>query len=159
MKYFWLYVVICVLVITVSAVVVSQRKESLELQTDVKYKTDISLNDYHLSEEDIRKNEKHKMNVFYVLGEDGKPVGINMESTQTFPTYYTPGTFVYSASNYVPTYEDSIMLANVDLSRNVGMEYNMTSFGGIPTFSREETPEVVGEVYNASSLTSYRLED
>lgn len=105
-----------------------------------KYEVDSLDNPYHESEEIIRENEKHKMNVFYVRGEDGKPVGINMERTQTFPTFYTPGTFTYSASNYVPSYEDFIKLARVDISRNYGYEYDMIKMnnGGLYTFVREE---------------------
>ena len=69
--------------------------------------------DYHDTEKQIRLDNKHKMNVFYVKGADGKPVGINMETTQNLPTFYTPGSFQYSASNYVPTYEDSVNLSSL----------------------------------------------
>ena len=71
--------------------------------------------DYHDTEEQIRKDNKHKMNVFYVKGANGKPLGINMETTQNLPTFYTPGSFQYSASIYVPTYEDGIQLGSINL--------------------------------------------
>jgi hypothetical protein len=71
--------------------------------------------DYHDTEKQIRIDNKHKMNVFYVKGADGKPVGINMETTQNLPTFYTPGSFQYSASNYVPTYEDSVNLSSLSI--------------------------------------------
>jgi hypothetical protein len=71
--------------------------------------------DYHDTEKQIRLDNKHKMNVFYVKGADGKPVGINMETTQNLPTFYTPGSFQYSASNYVPTYEDSVNLSSLSI--------------------------------------------
>ena len=68
--------------------------------------------DYHDTEKEIREKNKMKMNVFYVKGENGTPVGINMEKTQNLPTYYQPGDFMYKASTYVPSYEDSIHLAS-----------------------------------------------
>lgn len=71
--------------------------------------------DYHDTEKQIRIDNKHKMNVFFVQGADGKPVGINMETTQNLPTFYTPGSFQYSASNYVPTYEDSVNLSSLSI--------------------------------------------
>lgn len=71
--------------------------------------------DYHDTEEQIRKDNKHKMNVFYVKGASGKPLAINMETTQNLPTFYTPGSFQYSASNYVPTYADGVQLGSINL--------------------------------------------
>ena len=71
--------------------------------------------DYHDTEKQIRLDNKHKMNVLYVKGADGKPIGINMETTQNLPTFYTPGSFQYSASNYVPTYEDSVNLSSLSI--------------------------------------------
>ena len=71
--------------------------------------------DYHDTEKQIRKDNKHKMNVFYVKGASGKPLAINMETTQNLPTFYTPGSFQYSASNYVPTYADGVQLGSINL--------------------------------------------
>ena len=71
--------------------------------------------DYHDTEEQIRKDNKHKMNVFYVKGASGKPLAINMETTQNLPTFYTPGSFQYSASTYVPTYADGVQLGSINL--------------------------------------------
>ena len=66
--------------------------------------------EFHTTEEEIRRQEKHKMNVMYIKGDDGLPIGVNMEDTQNFPTYYTPGAFPYSSAAYVPTYEDAVIL-------------------------------------------------
>ena len=71
--------------------------------------------DYHDTEEQIRKDNKHKMNVFYVKGANDKPLAINMETTQNLPTFYTPGSFQYSASTYVPTYADAVQLGSINL--------------------------------------------
>ena len=38
-----------------------------------------------------------------------------METTQNLPTFYTPCSFQYSASNYVPTYEDSVNLSSLSI--------------------------------------------
>lgn len=65
---------------------------------------------YHPTEEQIRKQENHKMNVMFVKGVNGRPVEIKMEATQSFPTYYTPGAFPHGSAAYVPSYEDSILL-------------------------------------------------
>lgn len=66
--------------------------------------------EYHMSEDQIREKEKHVMNLMYVKGDDGRPIGIHMEKTQSFPTYHTPGSFVHGSAQYVPTYEDAILL-------------------------------------------------
>ena len=63
-----------------------------------------------MSEEQIRAQEKHKMNVMHIKGDNGKDVAVSFEATQTFPTYYTPGSYKYGSTAYVPTYEDSVLL-------------------------------------------------
>ena len=63
-----------------------------------------------MTEDEIRIQDKHKLNVMYIKDENGRPVGVNMEATQSFPTYYTPGAFPYSSAAYVPTYEDAVIL-------------------------------------------------
>ena len=115
MAYFLLKCSVLVVVIIASTYVVTLREifsTSATTETNKKYD---SLNknldgNYHSTEDQIRLEEKHKLNVMYVKGENGLPVGINMESTQNFPTYNTPGSFAYSPAAYVPSYEDSIIL-------------------------------------------------
>lgn len=118
-----LYVIICVVVIVGGAWTVSQRTEKFA-EYDV---TNVE-SAYHESEESIREREKQKMNVFYVRGEGDDFVPINMATTQNFPTFYTPGTFTYSARNYVPAYEDAVKLGNVDISRNYIYPYDEYQF-------------------------------
>ena len=81
------------------------------ISSSMQYKT-VNVPDirYHKTEEQIRNEENHRMNVFYVKGEHGLPIGISMESTQSFPTFYAPGSFVHSATSYVPTYKDAVIL-------------------------------------------------
>ena len=66
--------------------------------------------EYHISEDQIREKEKHFMNAMTVKGDHGRPVTIYMEKTQSFPTYHTPGSFAHGSAQYVPTYEDAILL-------------------------------------------------
>lgn len=182
MKYFWVYVVTCILVMFGSAYFVTLREQSeketeKETFTDTefdkenpKYENAISNLDveFHMSEDQIRETNKHKMNVMYVKGKDGTPVGVNMESTQSFPTYYTPGTLTYSASNYVPTYEDAIKLSSVKNNRLYGTEYNTSDQGDIKTYSRDPKYKVYNDKddnpdnnrpiveYDAGNLNKYR---
>lgn len=113
MGYFWLTCGVLIIVIVTSTYVVALREIfSTSPETNPKYDA-LNKNldgDYHTKEDQIRVEEKHKMNVMYVKGENGLPVGINMESTQSFPTFYTPGSFVHSSAAYVPSYEDAVVL-------------------------------------------------
>ena len=43
----------------------------------------------------------------------GNKIGLPALKGQEYITYYDPGTYVYGASNYVPTYEDSIYLSKM----------------------------------------------
>ena len=115
--YFILKCLFFIVVIIASTYVVTLREIFTTTPTDAdknnpKYDA-LSSNintEYHMTEDELRIQEKHKLNVMYIKGEDGRPVGINMESTQSFPTYYTPGAFPYGSAAYVPTYEDAVIL-------------------------------------------------
>lgn len=115
--YFILKCLFFVVVIMVSTYVVTLREvftttAPVETNNNPKYdalQTNIDT-EFHTTEEEIRRQEKHKMNVMYIKGDDGLPIGVNMEDTQNFPTYYTPGAFPYSSAAYVPTYEDAVIL-------------------------------------------------
>jgi len=141
MKYFWIYVILCIFVWLICTYVItiretSQQSESFsnsaeedekkpdEILTRI-YNANDKIPDYHEDEETIRALNKHKMQNMYVKGDDGKVVPIYMEPTQTFTTYYTPGSFPHGASNYVPTYEDSVKLANAEVERTYGHEYHV----------------------------------
>ena len=186
MKYFWFYVIISILVMFASAYFVTLREQSeKESKNDSekdsfavadfdknnpKYENAISNMDieYHMSEDQIRETNKHKMNVMYVKGDNGRPVGVNMESTQNLPTYYTPGSLKYDSSAYVPTYEDAIKFSSLSTTRLYGTEYNTENTGPIKTYSREEKYKVYNDQdddpnnnrpikkYDAGSLDSYR---
>ena len=83
----------------------------------MEYSPVIGESQYHPSEETIRKNTNYKDNVFYVKGKNGNTVPVQFAKTQSYPVYYTPGSFPYGASNYVPTYEDAVKLSKIDIPR------------------------------------------
>lgn len=43
-----------------------------------------------------------------------KLVSIPRPKILSFPTYYTPGTYKYGSANYVPSYEEAVILSTLD---------------------------------------------
>lgn len=133
MKYFWGYVIgiIGVLLLSTYIVTISRVEEmfaALSLPDDTFESTptptssiptstkkplfpDNAFVDYHMSEDQIRVLNNHKMKVMHVIGEDGKPKETVEETTKSFPVYYMPGSFIYGPRPYVPTYEDTVKLS------------------------------------------------
>jgi hypothetical protein len=107
--YFWLKCIVCIVVIIISTYIVTLRELFTSTTTSEKYNA-ISTPDYHTTEDQIREEEKHKMNVMYVKDVSGRYVGVNMEKTQNFPTYYTPGDFPFGPAAYIPSYSDTVIL-------------------------------------------------
>ena len=117
---FWAKCFFSVFVMVGCAYIVTEReskeRESFLATTDLekdppKYNATSNVDvDYHISEEELRKQERHNLNAVYIIGENGRPVAVNMETTQSFPTFYSPGTFPFGAAAYVPTYEDAVMM-------------------------------------------------
>lgn len=83
----------------------------------LKYDPNFYSSDYHASEETIREQNNHKLNVFYVKGNDNNSIPVYFEGTQSFPTYKPPDTYKYGTSNYVPVYEDAIKLSKANIER------------------------------------------
>lgn len=83
----------------------------------MEYSTVVGESQYHPSEETIQKNTNYEENIFYVKGSDGKPIPVKFAKTQSYPIYYTPGSFPYGASNYIPNYEDAVKLSKINISR------------------------------------------
>ena len=80
-------------------------------EDELKYDPNFYSSDYHASEETIREQNDHKMNVFYVKGNNNNTVPVYFEGTQSFPIYK------YGTSNYVPVYEDAIKLSKANIER------------------------------------------
>ena len=62
-----------------------------------------------------------------VLDQNGNQVVIPYVPGSAAPTYYQPGSFQYSASSYVPNYEDSVYLSASTRMRDVGQAYPTAS--------------------------------
>jgi len=114
-RYFWFYCIVLIIIILTCSYLAASKESFLDVDVNnIKYK-DVSNNyniQYHLPEDEIREQYNHKLNVLYVRDSSGKYVGVNMENTQNFPTYYEPGTFQYSSTAYIPSYEDAVQLSS-----------------------------------------------
>ena len=127
--------------VSVSTSVFKNNLKTVSISTKA-YDPVIGIPDYHVDEETIRKQNKHKMNNLYVKGEYGV-VAINMEPTQTFPTFYEPGSFPYGATSYVPKYEDAIKLGLVDLDKPFASGYEVVrTSNGLNTLKRPEETKI-----------------
>lgn len=125
MKFFWLYVIGFISVLLISSYVVSFREEEFAVfedgteNVDAEFSgartqyTNNSFVEYHDSEETLRKSSGHQLKGMQMIDENGVPVIMDFEPTQVFPVYYTPGSYLYGASAFVPTYEDSVKLSNI----------------------------------------------
>jgi hypothetical protein len=51
--------------------------------------------------------------IAWAIDPSGKKIALPKLKGHDFITYYNPGTYKYGASNYVPTYEDSIYLSKM----------------------------------------------
>ena len=70
--------------------------------------------EYHDNESDLEKEQGFGLDPKEILVYDSDTKQLNklsVPSTQTLPIYNEPGHFKYGASNYVPSYSDSILLS------------------------------------------------
>jgi hypothetical protein len=86
---------------------------------------------FHESAEDIQQ----QLNVYIpplqnvnVLDDNGNSIQISIPKYLGTYTYYTPGTYKYNTSSYIPSYEDSIYL-----SRSIGVVPKLNSEFYIPS--------------------------
>ena len=82
-----------------------------------KYNLDVPNVQYHQSAEDLVKaNYSEGGDVSFgstwVLDPSGNKVAIPYTAVQGDITYYSPGAYLFGASTYVPTYEDSVYLSS-----------------------------------------------
>jgi hypothetical protein len=68
---------------------------------------------YHDTPEQIAANENADSLTggAIIYDKDGNKITLPPIQANVQPTYYQPGTFIHSASNFVPTYEDSVYLS------------------------------------------------
>lgn len=67
---------------------------------------------YHVQEQQLRTIYDQPMIITPLKADNGSIIPVKMEKPQPFPLYYTPGTFRYGASSFVPNYEDTVRLSN-----------------------------------------------
>jgi hypothetical protein len=84
--------------------------------TDTKYNNNNYDITYHDSPEDIQKQGglfDASFGTVMVIDPCGNKLLIPYNPAQSLPIYYTPGTYKYGSSNYVPSYEDSVYLSKM----------------------------------------------
>jgi hypothetical protein len=84
--------------------------------TDTKYNNNNYDITYHDSPEDIQKQGglfDASFGTVMVIDPYGNKLLIPYNPAQSLPIYYTPGTYKYGSSTYVPSYEDSVYLSKM----------------------------------------------
>lgn len=134
MKFFGWYVIGLISVLLISSIVISIREVREDFAVDgseggsTKKDTEIldsaftnaksqlsnnSFVEYHVSEDILRKSTQHKLKGMNIIDENGVQMVMDFEPTQVFPVYYTPGSYLYGASAFVPSYQDSVKLSEI----------------------------------------------
>lgn len=85
-----------------------------ELNEKSIYKT----NDYNVQYHDDVSDMNRQLGIYdasfsqiFVYDKDGNPIILSSSPSQSSPTYYTPGSFIFGSTGYVPNYEDSVYLS------------------------------------------------
>jgi hypothetical protein len=102
------------------------------IDTTYKKITD-STPDYHASEAALIANEKPsdaQSGIAWVKDMCGNMVPLPKSSVQGDILYYTPGSYPFGPSNYVPKYEDSVFLSRITGSSMTTPVYNAASLQG-----------------------------
>lgn len=89
--------------------------------------------DYHISEAELVANQKPSdatEGIAWVKDKDGKMVALPKSSVQGDILYYTPGSYPFGPSNYVPKYEDSVFLSRLTGSSMTTPVYTSSSIQG-----------------------------
>ena len=75
-------------------------------------------NDYNVEYHDNISEINKQMGIYdasfsnvLVYDKDRNPILMSAAATQASPTYYTPGSFIFGSTGYVPNYEDSVYLS------------------------------------------------
>lgn len=88
---------------------------------------------YHDNISDIQKQNgiyDSSFGEMYVKDPSGNLVSIAYVEGQALPTYYQPGSFTFSPSNYVPNYEDSVYLSRTTGLSTLGKIKSVSSMQG-----------------------------
>ena len=81
-------------------------------------KSQYKTNDYNVQYHDNITDINKQMGIYdtsfstiFVYDKDGNPTLLSAATSQASPTYYTPGSFIFGSTGYVPNYEDSVYLS------------------------------------------------
>ena len=88
---------------------------------------------YHDNITDIQKQNgiyDSSFSQMYVKDPSGNLVSMAYVEGQALPTYYQPGSFTFSPSNYVPNYEDSVYLSRTTGLSTLGKIKSVSSMQG-----------------------------
>jgi len=88
---------------------------------------------YHDSETDIVSQDplnSYELNNITLADQNGVMQSVPYAPAQTLPIYYSPGSFVFGATSYVPNYEDSVYLSRTTGLSTVGDAYVTSSMSG-----------------------------
>lgn len=88
---------------------------------------------YHDNITDIQKQNgiyDSSFGQMYVKDPSGNLVSMAYVEGQALPTYYQPGSFVFSPSNYVPNYEDSVYLSRTTGLSTLGKIKSVSTMQG-----------------------------
>ena len=88
---------------------------------------------YHDNISDLQKQNgiyDSSFGKMYVKDPSGNLVSIAYVEGQALPTYYQPGSFVFSPSNYVPNYEDSVYLSRTTGLSTLGKVKSVATMQG-----------------------------
>lgn len=90
----------------------------------------------------------------WVIDQCGNKVLIPWSDVTTSITYYTPGSYTYGPSTYVPNYEDSVYLSKTTQMSQVSPVYNMASIASGFCEQYKNYPEQVEQYCNALDVNT-----
>ena len=76
-----------------------------------RYDTNNYDTEYHETAEQLKSSDADTNAGTWILDKSGNKINVPWSDISGSITYYTPGTYTYGASSYVPNYEDSIYLS------------------------------------------------
>jgi hypothetical protein len=91
---------------------------------------------YHISDTDLMKQNDISFGQTWVYDKSGNKVAFPSTKVQGNIVYYTPGSYPFSTSNYVPNYEDTIQLSKTTGMSTTTPFISETRSGGFCNYSK-----------------------
>ena len=123
--------------------------DSVDPSTDTKTKFDTNNYDmqYHDDTDQISKEtDQTAKNGFWVMDQSGHKVFMPWSETAATNTYYTPGSYPFGPSNYVPNYADSIYLSRTTGESATSQVYDAASMQGGFCSQYKDFPDKLEEI-------------